>query len=185
VKTCVQGDLFGELALLYNCPRAASVISRTASTVWELDRETFNNIVMIAVQRKRSLYNDLLRRVPIFVHMTEGEMANIIDVLKLETFPYGTVIVQQGEEGQHFFIVIEGQVVAQKVTPDQPEPITMVHQAGDYFGELALLQNVPRAATVVASSPEGVKVLTMDRPTFKRLMGSCEEHLVTAAQRYG
>lgn len=183
VKTCVQGDLFGELALLYNCPRAASVISRTASTVWELDRETFNNIVMSAVQRKRTLYNDLLRRVPIFVHMTEGEMANIIDVLTLQVFPYGATIIREGDEGQHFFIVIEGQVIASKAPTDGSEAVTMVHQAGDYFGELALLQNAPRAATVVAGSAE-VKVLSMERSTFKRLMGSCEQYLYAGIERY-
>jgi cAMP-dependent protein kinase regulator len=183
VKTCVQGDLFGELALLYNCPRAASVVSRTDSTVWELDRETFNNIVMIAVQRKRTLYHDMLRKVPVFVNMSEGEMANIIDVLKLEVFPYGHTIVQQGQEGHHFFIVIEGQVIATKTTPDSPEPVTMMHQAGDYFGELSLLQNVPRAATVVVST-EQVKVLSMDRSTFKRLMGGCESLLVAGFDRY-
>jgi len=183
VKTCQSGDIFGELAILYNCPRAASVVSRTASTVWELDRETFNNIVMGAVLRKRELYNSLLRRVPLFAHTTEGEMANIIDVLKLEVFPYGSVIVHQGEEGNHFFIVLEGQAVATKVTLENPEPITFVHQAGDYFGELALLQNAPRAASVQAAS-EQVKLLSMDRSTFQRLMGNCEQYLYAGIDRY-
>jgi len=184
VKTCGQGDLFGELALLYNCPRAASVVSRTESTVWELDRETFTNIVMIAVQRKRTTYNDLLRRVPIFANITEGEMVNIIDVLKLEVFPYAHEIVRQGEEGQHFFVVIEGEVVAHKWTDGSAEPISMVHKAGDYFGELALLRNAPRAATVVAASHQ-VKALVMDRPTFKRLMGSQIQQAFNAGlQRY-
>jgi len=183
VKTCQSGDIFGELAILYNCPRAASVVSRTASTVWELDRETFNNIVMGAVLRKRDLYNSLLRRVPLFAHTTEGEMANIIDVLKLEVFPYGSVIVHQGEEGNHFFIVLEGQAVATKVTLENPEPITFVHQAGDYFGELALLQNAPRAASVQAAS-EQVKLLSMDRSTFQRLMGNCEQYLYAGMDRY-
>merc|ERR1719440_1113827 len=44
VKTCGRGDLFGELALLYNCPRAANVISRDKCILWELDRETFRNV---------------------------------------------------------------------------------------------------------------------------------------------
>lgn len=183
VKTCQSGDIFGELAILYNCPRGASVVSRTESTVWELDRETFNNIVMGAVLRKRELYNSLLRRVPLFAQVTEGEMANIIDTLKLQVFPYGTMIVQQGEEGNHFFIVLEGQVIASKVTLESPEPVTFVHQAGDYFGELALLQNAPRAASVQVAT-EQVKLLSMDRPTFKRLMGNFEQYLYAGMDRY-
>ncbi|KAF4711194.1 hypothetical protein FOZ63_014110, partial [Perkinsus olseni] len=45
VKTCTEGDAFGELALLYNTPRAASVQARGRCVVWQLDRETFNHIV--------------------------------------------------------------------------------------------------------------------------------------------
>jgi len=182
VKTCGQGDLFGELALLYNCPRAASVVSRTQSTVWELDRETFNNIVMAAVQRKRTKYNSMLRRVSLFANISEGEMANIIDVLKLEVYPHGAEIVRQGEEGNHFFIVAEGEVVASKAI-EGAEPVQYVHREGDYFGEVALIQNAPRAASVVAYSQE-VKVLSMDRSTFKRLMGPMEHLLVAGIERY-
>jgi len=183
VQNCVQGDLFGELALLYNCPRAASVISYSASIVWELDRETFNNIVMDSVQRKRTVYTDVLKRVPVFSKMSEGDMANIIDVLKLEIYASGSVIVRQGEQGNHFFIVLEGEVLASKESLDSPSPICMTHGAGDYFGELALMQNTPRAATVVACSPE-VKVLSMDRSTFKRLMGRFDDVLRGGLARY-
>lgn len=52
VKTCNEGDCFGELALLYNVPRAASVQSREGAILWQLDRETFNNIVKDAAQKK-------------------------------------------------------------------------------------------------------------------------------------
>merc|ERR1711972_1136868 len=45
VKTCGGGDVFGELALLHNCPRAASVEAKGDSVCWRLDRDTFNNIV--------------------------------------------------------------------------------------------------------------------------------------------
>jgi len=57
VKTCAAGDVFGELALLYNCPRAASVECKERATLWELDRETFNRIVKDAAMRKRDRYS--------------------------------------------------------------------------------------------------------------------------------
>merc|ERR1719217_787617 len=65
VKTCVEGDAFGELALLYNCPRAASVQSRDDVVLWSLDRETFNAIVKDAAQKKREMYDQFLKSVPL------------------------------------------------------------------------------------------------------------------------
>merc|ERR1712232_1293346 len=183
VKTCLKGDLFGELALLYNSPRAASVVARDSSIVWELDRETFNNIVMEAVQRKRAQCSETLRRMQLFAAMPEGELQNIVDALKMETYPQGAAIITQGEVGDSFYIVYEGEVLAQKVTTDNPEPITMQHRAGDYFGELALINNEPRAASVFATSPE-VRLLSIDASTFKRLMGPVEEILRRQASQY-
>lgn len=182
VKTCLKGDLFGELALLYNSVRAASVVARDSSIVWELDRETFNNIVMEAVQRKRSQCSDTLRRMQLFASMSEGELQNIVDALKMETYQQGAVIIQQGEMGDNFYIVYEGEVIAQKVVEGQ-EPTQMVNKTGDYFGELALIRSEPRAASVYASSPE-VRLLSMDAATFKRLMGPVEEIMHKQAQKY-
>ena len=50
LKTYVPGEGFGELALLYNAPRAATITAREDSTVWRLDRDTFNNIVKESAQ---------------------------------------------------------------------------------------------------------------------------------------
>eukprot|EP00929_Paragymnodinium_shiwhaense_P059474 TRINITY_DN29785_c0_g1_i1.p1 TRINITY_DN29785_c0_g1~~TRINITY_DN29785_c0_g1_i1.p1 ORF type:complete len:327 (-),score=52.14 TRINITY_DN29785_c0_g1_i1:85-1023(-) len=183
VKTCVPGDLFGELALLYNCPRKASVITREASVLWEMDRETFNGIVMEAVQKKRSQCYDVLKRVPLFQQLSEGEFQNFIDALKMERFSQGATIIQQGEEGNHFYIVYDGSVVAHRYDHDSQEYHSMEHSVGDYFGELALLHDAPRAATVVASSSE-VQLLSMDRAAFKRLMGSVEDFLERSSVRY-
>lgn len=185
VKTCIKGDLFGELALLYGCPRAASVQSRETSVLWELDRATFNNIVMEGVQRKRGQCLAVLEKVPLFASLTRGELENIIDALKIERHPPGSVIIRQGEVGEHFFIVYEGQVLATRVSDDGEPPQMMVHEAGDYFGELALLHDAPRAASVVANSEPEACLLSMDRATFNRLMGSLQNFLEDHTDRYG
>jgi len=57
VKTCYKFDLFGELALLYNCPRAASVIAKEHCKLWELDRETFTAICFEAAQSQGVEYD--------------------------------------------------------------------------------------------------------------------------------
>merc|ERR1719343_1599851 len=101
--------------------------------------------------------------------------------MRVRKYPAGTTIIQQGDLGNDFFIVKEGQVQATRYAPDA-EPVSRAHEAGDYFGELALIRNEPRAATVVAMTE--VSLLSMDRATFKRLMGPAEAYLETHAVRY-
>eukprot|EP00747_Dinoflagellata_sp_TGD_P024852 gnl/TRDRNA2_/TRDRNA2_130841_c0_seq2.p1 gnl/TRDRNA2_/TRDRNA2_130841_c0~~gnl/TRDRNA2_/TRDRNA2_130841_c0_seq2.p1 ORF type:complete len:405 (+),score=128.24 gnl/TRDRNA2_/TRDRNA2_130841_c0_seq2:92-1306(+) len=163
VKSCEAGDVFGELALLYNCPRAASVESREACTLWQLDRETFNHIVKEAAQKKRNRYNVFLGRVPIFAAMDDYERSQVADALRSESFSDGKEVIKQGDKGDKFFILEEGEAIASKDGQKVYE-----YSVGDYFGELALIQNQPRAASVLARGQ--LKVLSLDRKAFKRLL---------------
>ena len=65
LKTYTPGEAFGELALLYNAPRAATIKAKTNAHCWVLDRNTFNHIVKDASQRKRDQYENFLSEVPI------------------------------------------------------------------------------------------------------------------------
>lgn len=85
-------------------------------------------------------------------------------------------MIQQGEAGDTFFLLIEGEAVATKNLPDSTVPlVVMNYKSGDYFGELALLKDEPRAANVIAMTH--LKVAVLDRPTFKRLLGPLEDIL--------
>jgi len=168
VKTCEPGDAFGELALMYNCPRAASVESSTEGTFWKLDRETFNHVVRDAAAKKRERNNTILKGVPLLEKMDDYERSQLADALREEQVEDGKIIVTEGEDGDKFYIVADGEASATKKDSDEP----MNYKAGDYFGELALLKDQPRAATVTS---KGCKVLSLDRKSFKRLLGSVEE----------
>lgn len=63
MKTYEPGEAFGELALLYNAPRAATIKAKTDCLLWVLDRNTFNHIVKDASMRKREKYEDFLKSV--------------------------------------------------------------------------------------------------------------------------
>jgi len=170
VKTCEPGDVFGELALMYNCPRAASVEADTEGTCWKLDRETFNHIVRDAAQKKREKFEGFLKQVPILEKLNDYQRSQVADALQESAeVADGTVIVTEGEEGDKFYIVSDG--AAEAVKKESPDSV-MSYKAGDYFGELALMKNQPRAATVTS---KGCKVLTLDRKSFNRLLGSVEE----------
>eukprot|EP00929_Paragymnodinium_shiwhaense_P104106 TRINITY_DN6811_c0_g1_i2.p1 TRINITY_DN6811_c0_g1~~TRINITY_DN6811_c0_g1_i2.p1 ORF type:complete len:351 (+),score=126.96 TRINITY_DN6811_c0_g1_i2:86-1138(+) len=109
VKTVMPGDVFGELALLYKCPRAASVEAVENSTVWRLDRDTFNAIVKVSAQKKRQRYDNFLAKVPLLDSMDAYERSQLADALQLKIFTPGTDIVQQGETGDKFYIVETGE----------------------------------------------------------------------------
>jgi len=183
VKQVGPGDAFGELALLYSCPRAASVKAVEKCVLWELDRETFNHIVKDASAKKRDRYENFLKSVPLLEGMESYERSKVADALRTENFECGQTIVSQGDPGDKFFIIEDGEAIATKsfVAGQMPQEV-MQYKSGDYFGELALLQNEPRAANVVAKT--SVKVLTLDRTSFKRLLGPLEDILRRNTKRY-
>jgi len=183
VKTCEVGDVFGELALLYNCPRAASVVAKEDCVCWQLDRESFNNIVKEAAVKKRDKYDSFLKNVALISSLEPYERSQIADALKSETFNKGEVIVKQDEPGDKFYIVEEGQLYATKLTPTEGEKRVMDYKAGDYFGELALLKNQPRAASVVVSS-DSAKVLSMSRTSFSKMIGPLQHILQRQVAAY-
>lgn len=100
------------------------------------------------------------------------------------TAPANTTIVKEGEEGSFFCIVQKGKLKVTKKSKDNPneeEELSTIEEAG-YFGELALLFDEPRAATV--TSVTDVELLKIDRDSFKKLLGPCEDILKRNLENY-
>ena len=89
LKNYVPGEGFGELALLYNAPRAATITATEESTLMKLDRGTFNHIVKDAAQRKREKYDNFLQIVPILQTMDPYERSKLGDAVREESFGQG------------------------------------------------------------------------------------------------
>ena len=183
LKEYEPGQCFGELSLLYNVPRAATIIAKTDSVLWSLDRSTFNHIVKDAAVRRRDRYESFLSKVDLLSDMDPYERSQLADALVSKKFEVGAFVIREGEEGNDFFIIEEGEAVATK-TIHQGHAAEEVkkYAAGDYFGELSLLKGQPRAANVIASSP--VKCVSLDRYSFKRLLGPVESILERNAKKY-
>lgn len=182
VKTVNEGDVFGELALLYNCPRAASVVAKDECICWELDRESFNYIVKDAAVARRNKYDEFLQSVTLLASLEAYERSQIADALKPEKFQKGDCIVKQDDPGDKFYIVEEGTLYALKDIDGSSKRV-MDYKVGDYFGELALLKNQPRAASVIVES-ENAKVLSMSRLSFNKMLGPLAELLSSKVQSY-
>jgi len=176
VKNYGPGDAFGELALLYNSPRAATVKANTSCTLWLLDRETFNHIVKEAAQKKREQYESFLKSVELLSTVEPYELTQICDALRSGSFNNGDYVIKEGEMGDVFYIIEEGNAIATKtLEPGKPPEKVKEYKRGDFFGELALIKGEPRAANIVAVSP--LKVVSLDRNSFKRLLGPVEDLL--------
>lgn len=79
VKEQSEGDAFGELCLLYNAPRAATIRSVSDCVCWALDRATFNNIVKESARKRVEVYEEFLKKVPLLETMNSYERNKLCD----------------------------------------------------------------------------------------------------------
>ena len=170
VATIGPGGSFGELALMYNAPRAATVVSASkGGLLWALDRVTFRRILMNNASQKREMYEGFLGEVPLLSSLKPYERAKIADALETVKFESGHNIITEGEPGDAFYLLESGNAAAHKQGVDHA---VKEYGRGDFFGELALLDDKPRAASVVAKG--NVTLAKLGRDGFKRLLGPVE-----------
>lgn len=170
---------FGELALMYNTPRAATIIATQEGALWGLDRATFRRLIVKNNAKKRRMYEAFIESVPLLKSLELSERMKIVDVLGMKQFSDGERIIMQGDRADCFYIVESGEVkimMKSKTKASQQDnaevEITRCSR-GHYFGELALVTNKPRAASAYAVGD--VKCLVIDIQAFERLLGSCKE----------
>ena len=102
---------------------------------------------------------ELLAEIPIFAPLPEPTLERLAAQLETVSVPAGTVVIRQGDAGDKFYVVAEGEL---EVTVDGATTATLGR--GDAFGEIALLRDVPRTATVTAKTP--ARLLALDREAF-------------------
>jgi cAMP-dependent protein kinase regulator len=124
-----------------------------------------------------------LKSVGILSSVEPYERGQICEALQVEKFQAGDVIIEQNKPGDKFYIIEEGEAYASKVFNEGEEPTKVLdYTKGDYFGELALIRNEPRAASVVAVT--NCRLLALDRMSFRRLLGPIETILKRNSDNY-
>ncbi|XP_067871204.1 cGMP-dependent protein kinase 2 [Heterodontus francisci] len=168
-------NAFGELAILYNCTRTASVKAVSSVKTWVLDQDVFRNIMRGTAQARHEQYRNFLRSVSLLKNLPEDKLAKIVDCLEVEYYDKGDYIIREGEEGSTFFILAKGKVKVTQSTEHHIEPqLIKVLQRGDYFGERALVSDDVRSANIIADE-NNVECLVIDRETFNQTVGTFDE----------
>jgi CRP-like cAMP-binding protein len=162
-----RGESFGELGLVEGAPRAATVRAVEDAQVFEIDKGTFDRLLadMIQVPTFAPTLQAIaeLRELPSFAHLEPDELAELLDHGAWVNLPPGEAIVEQGETGDAFYALRSGQV---EVIEDGKLVTTL--GPGSYFGEIALLMDSPRTATVRARTP--IRAYRLDREGFDGIL---------------
>lgn len=156
-----HSKVFGEIAILYNAKRNATVRATKPGKVWVIDRDTYQLIVIGSKIKEQNEILTFLKQVPNFIKKDEELIQQIGNLLRKEFFNANEVIVRQGDRGDKFYIIKTGTVTVSK----NGKGIIGILERGQFFGERALLEEDCRQATVTANAP-GVECLTLAREEF-------------------
>jgi ATP-binding cassette subfamily B protein len=114
-----------------------------------------------------------LAAIPIFANLDESQLAAIATRFVTERYPRGKRILEEGDPGDKLYIIVRGAVEVRKRGPDEEERLVATLEDGDVFGEIALLEDVPRIATIVTHTP--CLMLTLGRQSFEQILATAPD----------
>jgi cAMP-dependent protein kinase regulator len=176
------GGFFGELALMYNMPRAATIKATTDGILWSLDRKTFRQIIVKANANRRKQYEDFLKKVELLNTLSDAERSKIADVMESKKFKKDQVIITQGDHidsSSLVYFMMDGTV---SVTTQKEGEVKRL-EGGSYFGELALITKEARKASITVVSDEVITGV-LDVNAFERLLGPCRSLMERNIDKY-
>jgi CRP-like cAMP-binding protein/Zn-dependent protease len=163
-----RGESFGELGLVTAAPRAATVRAIGSAEVFEVGKGAFDHL--LADKLHLPDFEPTLQQVAelrglhCFAGLSTAQLWELLERGGWVSFAPGERIMREGDFGDSFYAISSGQVDIVK-----DERLVTTIGRGSYFGEVALLMEVPRTATVIARTP--VRAFRLDREGFDRLVG--------------
>jgi CRP-like cAMP-binding protein len=168
-----SGGYFGEIGLLHGIPRTATVrAGRDGATVLVIGRDLFTHLAsehdliseeIAQMARRRLMVNQLVEAIP---GLTQEAMSKASRHLERRRFAPGEVVIRQGDDPDRFYVIVSGEAEILNHHPSGDDLILAVLGAGEYFGEIGILHNRPRTATVRASGSADLEVLSLEREHF-------------------
>jgi HEAT repeat protein len=109
----------------------------------------------------------LLREIPIFAELSPEDLKLVAETAREEWYPQSTVIFHQGDEGNMMFVIVDGRLQVLRSTNGAEQELAQ-RGPGDFVGEMAIIESVPRSATLRTQTD--VRLLAMDGDTFKGIL---------------
>jgi cGMP-dependent protein kinase len=166
-----KGGYFGEMALLHNSKRTATIRTAEKSLFWVLTRDGFRAAVKSVSDAKMTENRQFLEKIPLFSRLTSNQKESLLTLLITQEFNPGQRIVKEKDNGDLLYIIKKGNVVV-SVEGIQKRQLG----AGDFFGEQALLYKTTRTASVDAI--DKVSLLSLKADDMVNLLGSQLESVI-------
>lgn len=182
VGTAASGEIFGELALLYDAPRAASCVAFNEVAVWKVQAHTFRTLMAQHAHQQYTQLYQVVRQIPLFQSLDDATVSRFVNSMTTVHWEAKQRIVQKGQVGNVFYILIQGHVRIHDIGLGDSEAAEQRLGPGEWFGERALLTGEPRAANVTAVTD--ATTLAMDRKTFETTLGPLRELLELEMRRH-
>mmetsp|Transcript_12280 Transcript_12280/g.26206 ORF Transcript_12280/g.26206 Transcript_12280/m.26206 type:complete len:765 (-) Transcript_12280:235-2529(-) len=161
---------FGELALMYSAPRAASIIAQTDGQLWALHRYAFKKV--LAEQGARKDAEKVLKKLDAFKSFDSQELKDLSSYLEESKYAAGDVIIKQGEPGLSLFVILPGGTCESERQGEDGEIIKSILKGHDFFGEELLDgdSDMSYLSTVTATSK--VTCWMLQKSDAKRFISS-------------
>ena len=111
---------------------------------------------------------DLLKKINLFSSLTDDELEEIEKICVRETYAKDTIMFLEGDPGNKCYVIVKGEVRISKIIPNIGEEALAVLKPGDYFGEMALIDNFPRSAHAIANTD--IEVLTVKKEDLDKVL---------------
>ena len=178
VGSAGSGSTFGELALLYQAPRAATCLAKEDCSLFRLDQEHFRRILMMQAEDQVSDVVKILKKVPYFKDLDHDKLSTIAANLSIKEYKDGEIIMRSDDKEwvPRFSIIKEGSIHISDVKGGGADYKELTFGPGEFFGDAGIVTGKSVAATVKAEGD--VTILSMTRETFVRVVGDNIEELV-------
>lgn len=190
--TLSRGDIFGEQSIIKQEVRSASIRASEDVVAFRIDRADFEKLLKDKPElqsyfekfiQEKAIVN-FLRLATFMEALPPRQIVSLLEQLEERSFKEGEIIVKQGDTGDRLYIVKSGEAKV-LIKRDGKEELVSYLGEGDYFGELALIRDEPRAATIIAT--QDTKCFSLNRHNFDQLIESApkvKEQLIKRIEQY-